>query len=131
MPLQFEILRCAADARGSVCEPMTAAELRPQQNVHVVLTEPGHVRGNHFHLHTTEYLAVWGPALVRLREGTQLHDHPVPRQAVHRFVIPPGVAHAIQNTGQTPNVLVAFADRTHDPAQPDVVREMLIEPTPR
>jgi hypothetical protein len=46
---------------------------------------------------------------------------------VTRFVIPPGVAHAIQNLGTQPMLLVAFRDRPHDLADPDVVRDVLIE----
>jgi mannose-6-phosphate isomerase-like protein (cupin superfamily) len=46
---------------------------------------------------------------------------------VTRFIIPPGVSHAIQNLGSRPTLLVAFRDRAHDPAHPDVVHEVLME----
>jgi UDP-2-acetamido-2,6-beta-L-arabino-hexul-4-ose reductase len=45
---------------------------------------------------------------------------------VYRFVFPPNCAHAFQNTGTAPNLLVAFNTVPHDPATPDVYREMLI-----
>jgi hypothetical protein len=41
--------------------------------------------------------------------------------------MPPGVAHAIQNLGAQPTLLIAFRDRADDPTDPDVVREILIE----
>ena len=34
------------DARGSLFEPLSDAELAGQKNVHVVLTQPNEVRGN-------------------------------------------------------------------------------------
>jgi len=57
------------DARGAVFEPLTAIALAAQRNVHVVLTEPGQVRGNHYHTRSTEVATLYGPALVRLKES--------------------------------------------------------------
>lgn len=114
------------DDRGSVFEPLDAEHIAGQRNIHVVVTEPGCVRGNHYHLRGTEVLTVQGPALVRLRDGQVVRDSVIPDGTVTRFIIPPGVAHAIQNTGSRPNLLVAFRDLAHDPAAPDVVREVLI-----
>ena len=44
----------------------------------------------------------------------------------HRFTIPPSVAHAFQNTGSKPLLLVAFSTNTFDPAKPDVIPDVLI-----
>jgi dTDP-4-dehydrorhamnose 3,5-epimerase-like enzyme len=115
------------DQRGSVFEPLEPAHLPGQRHVHVVVTEPGCVRGNHAHTDGTEVLTVQGPALVRFRDGQGVRDTLVSEGAVTRFIIPPGVAHAIQNLGIRPTLLVAFRDRAYDPAAPDVVREVLIE----
>ena len=115
------------DSRGSVFEPLDAERLPGRRNVHVVVTEPGCVRGNHYHIRGTEVVTVQGPALVRLREGPEVQDTLIPEGAVSRFIIPPGVAHAIQNLGTRPTLLVAFRDRAHDPTNPDVVAEGLIE----
>jgi hypothetical protein len=35
--------------------------------------------------------------------------------------------HALKNTGRVPSVLVAFNTEVHNSAEPDVVREVLIE----
>jgi dTDP-4-dehydrorhamnose 3,5-epimerase-like enzyme len=56
------------DSRGSVFEPLDPERLPSQRNVHVVVTEPGRVRGNHYHIRGTEALTVQGPALVRIRD---------------------------------------------------------------
>lgn len=117
-----------ADARGIVLEPATPGMLPAQRNVHLVTTAPGAVRGNHYHARGTEVAVVVGPALVRLRENDVVHDVEVPAGAAWRFTIPPRVSHAFQNTGDRPMVLVAFNTVEHDPANPDVFRDVLIEP---
>jgi dTDP-4-dehydrorhamnose 3,5-epimerase-like enzyme len=70
---------------------------------------------------------VQGPALVHIRDGQEVRDTVISEGAATRFIIPLGVAHAIQNTGSRPNLAVAFRDLAYDPADPDVVREVLIE----
>lgn len=122
-------VRVHRDARGCVFEPLNGDELLAQSNVHVVITEPGAVRGNHRHACGTEVLAVIGPALVRTRVGGVLQDTHVAAGEVVRFTLPPGVAHAIQNTGDRPQVLVSFNTAAHDPADPDVIRDVLIPVT--
>jgi UDP-2-acetamido-2,6-beta-L-arabino-hexul-4-ose reductase len=92
-----------------------------------VLTEPGCLRGNHYHERGTEVLTVVGPALVRIEEEGEAYDLNVPDGEPWRFTIPAGVAHAILNTGPAPILMVAFNSEPHDPARPDVVRRVLIE----
>ena len=127
MGVTIEPLVCHRDNRGSVFEPLDPERLPSQRNVHVVVTEPGCVRGNHYHTRATEVLTVQGPALVRVRDEQGVQDTLIPEGAVTRFTIPPGMAHAIQNLGTRPTLLVAFRDRADDPADPDVVREVLLE----
>ena len=116
------------DQRGCVFEPLGPDLLAAQQNVHVVLTEPGCVRGTHYHNRGTEILTVCGPALVRLRgEGDVLEETLVPEGNAIRFTIPSGVSHAIKNTGARPSVIVAFNSLRHNPEDPDVRTDILIE----
>lgn len=117
-----------ADPRGLVLEPIGAEHIRHQRNAHLVLTEPGAVRGNHYHEHGTELAVVLGPALVRVREAGTVRDVEIPEGRAYRFTFPPGVSHAFQATGESPMVLVAFNTEPHDPAAPDVVRDVLIAP---
>ena len=114
------------DARGCVFEPLGAEGLPAQRNVHVVVTEPGAVRGNHAHPRGTEVMVVRGPMLVRTRDGDEVIDILVPPGEVYRFTIPAGVAHAVQNTGDAPSLLVSFVDVPHDPDHPNVVHEQLL-----
>lgn len=121
-----ERLTVHADARGSVFEPLAPGEFAAQRNAHVVVTEPGAVRGNHYHRRGTEVLAVMGPARVRTRRDGEVADTEVPPGEVVRFTIPPGVSHAVRNTGTTPIVIVSFNTEPHDPERPDVVRDVLL-----
>jgi dTDP-4-dehydrorhamnose 3,5-epimerase-like enzyme len=128
MKLETNLVSTARDARGMVFEPLNAAELAAQRNVHVVITEAGHVRGNHYHRVTTEILAVLGPALVRVRAEDGLRDFMVAVGEIRRFVIPPGMPHAIRHDGSQAGVLVSFTTQPHDPSNPDTCPEVLIAP---
>lgn len=119
-----EPLTVHADARGSVFEPLGLDALPHQRNVHVVVTGPGAVRGNHLHPRGTETLVVQGPALFRCREGGELVDTEIPADAVYRFTIPPGVAHALKNTGDAPSVAISLVTVAQDPE--NVVRDVLL-----
>jgi len=114
------------DARGSLFEPLTDAELAAQKNVHVVLTQPNEVRGNHVHRTAVETTSVVGPCLIRLKEAGAIRDLEVPPGEVWRLTIPPGVVHAYRNTGESPMVLVSFSTNLHDPAGADTVREQIL-----
>ncbi len=129
MKLTVEQITPFVDLRGVVFEPAKGGELAEQGGVHVVLTEPGHVRGNHLHPRGREICVVMGPALVRVRDEGVLNDLVVEDGRWMRFIFPPGMAHAIQNTGTKTQVLVSFNTVAYDPAQPDLEREILI-PTP-
>ena len=122
-----EPVRHHADPRGVVLEPIGPDDLPHQRNVHLATTAPGAVRGNHYHERGTEILVVIGPALARLREEGRVRDVEVPAGEAYRFVMPPRVSHAFRNTGSSPMVLVAFNTVEHDPAAPDLVRDVLIE----
>ena len=117
------------DARGEVFEPLAPDTLRSQRNVHIVLTEPGGIRGNHFHRRGTEVMTVYGPALVRHGVGADVESTRVAEGQALRFTFPPGVAHAVQNVGDKPNVLIVFNTQAHDSVDPDVFRHTLIEPS--
>ncbi len=115
------------DPRGAVFEPLSDVELAGQKNVHVVLTQPNEVRGNHAHLTAVETTSVVGPCLVRLKEGADIRDVVVPAGEIWRFRIPPGVVHAYRNTGDAVMVLVSFSTNRHDAGGSDTRREVILE----
>jgi dTDP-4-dehydrorhamnose 3,5-epimerase-like enzyme len=114
------------DARGSLFEPLTEAELVDQKNVHVVLTQPNEVRGNHVHRTAVETTSVVGPCLIRLKEAGEIRDLEVPAGETWRLTIPPGVVHAFRNTGDSMMVLVSFSTNLHDPMGADTLREQIL-----
>jgi dTDP-4-dehydrorhamnose 3,5-epimerase-like enzyme len=127
MKVIIERIEVHRDGRGSVFEPLDADALAAQRNVHIVFTKPGAVRGNHYHRRGIEVVAFSGPMLVRLRDGDEQMEFEVADGEVVKLTIPPGVAHAFKNTGQTLTTMVAFNTETHNPKVPDIVREILIE----
>ena len=114
------------DARGALFEPLTDAELLTQKNVHIALTQPNEVRGNHVHRTAVEITSVVGPCRVRLKEDGEIRDIEVPTGEIVRLTIPPGVVHAFQNTGDSTMVLVSFSTNLHDPAGTDTQREQIL-----
>jgi dTDP-4-dehydrorhamnose 3,5-epimerase-like enzyme len=114
------------DARGAVFEPLSDSELASQKNVHVVITQPNEVRGNHSHRTATETTTVVGPCRVRLKEQGEIRDIEVGAGEILRLTIPPGVVHAFRNTGDSAMVLVSFSTNLHDPAGADTLREQIL-----
>ena len=125
--VQIEPVRTHRDARGALFEPLTDLELAAQKNVHVVLTQPNEVRGNHVHRTAVETTSVVGPCLVRRKEGAGGRAVEGPAGAVWRFTIPTGVIHAYRNTGSGVMILVSFSTLLHDPAGSDTRREVILD----
>ena len=126
MSVSYEDLRMASDDRGHVFEPLDTEGLNNQRNAHVVISLPGVIRGNHFHMRGEETIVVMGPSLVRFREKEVMEDIQIQDGKVFRFTFPPGIPHAIKNLSSRPNVLVAFNTIQHDPQNPDTEEEVLI-----
>jgi dTDP-4-dehydrorhamnose 3,5-epimerase-like enzyme len=122
----LQTVKLHRDARGTLFEPLTDAELRGQNNVHVVLTQPNEVRGNHAHITAVETTTVVGPCLVRLKEEGVIRDIEVPAGDILRLSIPPGVVHAFRNTGDAAMVMVSFSTNLHDPQGSDTLREQIL-----
>ena len=126
MSLKYDNLKVISDSRGFVFEPLPADAFSNQRNGHVVVSDPGVIRGNHFHVKGEERVAVVGPSLVRCRENAEIKDIDIPAGAVYGFIFPPGVGHAIQNLSDRPNVLFAFNTIAHDPNKPDTIKDVLL-----
>jgi dTDP-4-dehydrorhamnose 3,5-epimerase-like enzyme len=127
MRVVIETLPMHSDARGAVVEPLDGGALGTQKNVHVAISQPGCVRGNHYHRLGTEVITVLGPALARFRDGDEIADVEVAAGQAIRFTIPPGVSHAVKNTGAQPCAMIAFNTMPHDRNALDVFRDVLIE----
>ena len=127
MQVKIERLKTHEDKRGVVFEPIDDDTINSQQNSHVVISKPGIIRGNHYHLYGTETLTVMGPALLRFKETDEILDFEVPVEQVYKLVIPPKVTHAIKNIGEKDNILIAFNTVPHNPENPDVISDILMD----
>jgi len=99
------------DARGMILEPLERGELSRYVTIHIAVSEPQAVRGNHCHPHCEEVLIVSGPGLVRFEDGEECRDETVQADEVARFDVAPGVAHAVRNTGDSPSLVIVFSTR--------------------
>ena len=127
MKVKIIQLKTHTDRRGIVFEPIGQESISAQQNCHTVISKPGLVRGNHYHLYGTETIAVAGPALLRFKEGPEVYDFEVHSEPVYKFVSPPKVSHAIKNIGEKDNILIAFNSISHDPEKPDIITDILMD----
>lgn len=125
--VHIDIVVSHRDQRGAVFEPLAADAIADFRNVHVVLSEPDAIRGNHYHVRGTEVTTVVGPTLVRFREAGTVRDVVVPAGEVWRFRFPPKVPHAFRNIGDRLGVIASFNTEEHDQAAPDAVREVILE----
>ncbi len=126
MPVSYEKLTLITDERGFVIELLNTEKFASQRNAHIVISLPGVVRGNHYHIKGMETITVFGPSLVRFREHGEIKDVVIPEKEAWRFVFPPGVSHAIKNMGKETNILVAFNTMEHDPVHTDTKADPLI-----
>jgi oxalate decarboxylase/phosphoglucose isomerase-like protein (cupin superfamily) len=97
--------------------------------LHVVMLEPGTVRGNHVHARAKEGVIIEAAGEWEL--AWQLSADSVPERTmvaagVWLVCYPPGVAHAFRNHGNTPLRLNCFMDMPLDKMQPDQQRCILI-----
>ena len=95
--------------------------------MHLVITLPGFIRGNHFHKKGIENLIIYGSALIRIKEQGEIIDIIVAENEAIRLTIPPGISHAIKNIGSNPNLLVAFNTIEHTEQDTDVYPDILID----
>lgn len=118
--MEIEVISGFADARGVAFEPVNSDMLAGCRNVHVVLTEPGHVRGNHRHHRGTEHLVVRGPALLVVHDGAR-EEREVAAGEIVRVTLGPGVAHAVKNTGEGTMLITSFGTEAFDPTNTERV----------
>src|SRR5213079_1564225 len=107
-----EPLAPSRDARGFVVEPLSLAQLTAQQNVHLVWTAAGAVRGNHHHVRGTEVALVLGPAMVRYKDANGIQDVEISKGTLYRFIFPPKVAHAFRALGPEPMRSMTLSTQT-------------------
>lgn len=97
---------------------------RPFGEIYFSGAAPGETRGRHYHEETTEWFCViQGTGILHLQdiETCEVMTIEMSREKRMTVEIPPGVAHAIRNSGSGEMVLLAFADVPYDSDNPDTV----------
>lgn len=122
-------LRTNEDVRGKLSEIIRSDEIKKQINqVYFTTTKPNAVRGNHVHKRKTEWFCVvQGEALLLLRypEGKQ-EELMLSSNKMMLIEIPPGVAHAIKNTGKSDMHLLSAVDEVYNPENSDTFPILLL-----
>lgn len=104
-----------SDERGWSVSFVRAAGVDSSEvgNFHIATIRPGCVRGNHRHPNSREWLVIiGGESLAAWRAGANDEDgaEPVSSEVPVMYEFSAGTAHAIQNTGQSDLLIVAFND---------------------
>lgn len=121
--IQITKLSNSGDARGfSFTAPEQAlAFVGRMADVHLASTEPGAVRGNHFHLRRREAIVVLPGAKWSLHwdegEDSMAHHREFDGNSAMLVLVAPGASHAVRNDGREPLWLVAISSETYDPAE--------------
>ena len=88
---------------------------------YIVSSIPGVVRGNHFHKRTTEWFClIKGKGCLGLKKGEQVDFINLDDKNFKLIEIPPGIAHAIKNTGDEVMIFFAYADERFNPDDDDI-----------
>ncbi len=116
------------DERGGLVKVLMRhhlpAHAREFGEIYISWASPGAVKANHYHEETTE----WFFLLAGEADLVLVYPPTGERQTVHLesetpvvVTVPPGVAHALVNTGSSVAHLMAYADRPYDPDHPDTI----------
>ena len=109
-----------SDERGSLAEFLKS---QSAGQLFISRTQPGKVRGNHYHHTKTEkFFVVEGDAIIRFRrvDGTgKTLEYPVSGLDFRVVDIPPDYTHSIENVGEGELVVLFWASEIFDPECPD------------
>ena len=107
------------DARGSLVELLKSP---PFGQIFVSRSNPGVVRGHHFHDTKVEkFCVVQGRAAICFRHvlGGEVLRYEVRGEEMKVVDVPPGYTHSIENLGDGEMVTLFWASEVFDPARPD------------
>lgn len=121
------------DNRGFLIEFLRLPEIpeaQRQGQFYCTVSAPGVVRGNHYHSRKTEWFCILGgEALLLLidRKTGAKQEVRMSGEAPATVRIPPDVTHALKNVGNAPLFHVAYISEAFKEADPDTIREVILE----
>ncbi|MFQ5830438.1 MAG: hypothetical protein ACE5JD_14965 [Candidatus Methylomirabilia bacterium] len=121
------------DARGWLLKFLMRPDLTGREafgEIYIISALPGVARANHYHRRTTEWFCLLRGeaklALCSVENGDRL-ELALRAEAPRVVQVSPGIAHAVQNVGEGPMELLAYADEPYNPQDPDAVPFRLID----
>ena len=123
----IEDLEVHRDARGILYEALRfSSQAIPQGGqIYVYTIAPGARRGDHFHQHKSEWFTcVSGQLrlLMKTKNGDRF-DEQLDSDSPRLIFAGPGTSHAVVTETDKEAVIVAYASKEFDPADPDTIIE--------
>lgn len=123
----IEPLTIHRDARGALFEALrfSSQDIPKGGQIYVYTVAPGARRGDHFHDHKSEWFTcVAGRVrlLMKTKDGDRV-DEMLDADAPQMVFVGPGTSHAVANETQEIAVIMAYASKEFDPADPDTTLE--------
>jgi UDP-2-acetamido-2,6-beta-L-arabino-hexul-4-ose reductase len=134
MQLEIKELAIFSDKRGWLTEILNGAPGQRIENIHYTYSEPGAVRGNHYHQHSTEWLCVTcGSARIIFEDNItkERKELIVSGDSPVLVKIPPKITHAIENCASEPMHLLVIANEKRSLTDSDTYPRQLISPATR
>jgi UDP-2-acetamido-2,6-beta-L-arabino-hexul-4-ose reductase len=113
------------DDRGWLTEILRASHNRPDESIsqlYVTVAHPGKTKGRHYHERKVEWFCVVSGEGTLALQNTHTGKSWSVAMGEKNMVtvrIPPHIAHAITNTGNTPLFLVVMVSEEFNPEDPD------------
>jgi dTDP-4-dehydrorhamnose 3,5-epimerase len=112
------------DSRGCLKKILMQSHLEAGriEEVYLIYTGKGSVRGNHYHKITLEYFTVVsGRAAILLKDLSTgvLQELKISAHDNKIIKVPPGVVHAFKNETEEPLIILAVSTREYDKGDPD------------
>lgn len=116
-------LKIHSDERGWLVEILRQDQTKkPIKQIYIASIEPGHIRGNHYHLKRTEWFFILkgeGRLYLKDLKSNRKKIIKVSEKLKRTIEIPPFVAHALKNTGRETLYLVSAQNDVYYPKNPD------------
>ncbi|WP_419887256.1 WxcM-like domain-containing protein [Neobacillus niacini] len=130
----YELIRIQPfeDTRGSLKKLLMISQLKQNkkiEEIYVLFSNQGSVRGNHYHKETLEYFSVIsGEAKVALKNLHTGAFEEIVMSANNNVIlkVPPYVVHAFKNEGEEPFIMVAISSKEYNKDDTDTFPMIII-----
>lgn len=118
------------DSRGSLKKVLQQSRLDSDiREAYLLFTNPGAIRGNHYHRTTLEYFfVVQGTGAIALQGPGEEAPRVMEVSAEDNLLlkVPPGTAHAFKNKGEGQLIILALSTQEYSKEDPDTFPLILL-----